>query len=561
MSDAGPIPAGALEHHVAFLGKTGSGKSNAAKVIIETALDNGERICVLDPTGSWWGLRLGRSGKASRYPVVIFGGLHADVPIGREHGAAVAEVVATSSTPAVIDTRLMTVGERTAFFTAFAQTLLRKNRGPLRLVIDEAHVFAPQGRVADPKSGEMLHAANNLVSLGRSIGLRIMLLSQRPAKLHKDSLTQVETLVAMRLIAPQDRKAIEEWIGEWADKDHGRGIVASLPSLPTGDAWIWSPEIGFLERKHFPLARTYDSGKAPTGDDGAPELQPLKLDQVNALLQTAAAELRANDPKVLKTEIARLQAELGSRTHQLTVPAYPDQRALVSRLESELTDVRARFGELSETLRQAAAIICGPSGSNSRSRAKAGAETTAIETAKAEPVSRLAGERTPEAPGGSNEPSGAPVTGPQRQMLEALLWWKAHGHSSPSRAQLAGKIGWKITSGHLKNVAGSLRGAGLIDYPQPGHFALTAAGEAAAPVPDVAENLHDSVRSALSGPQQTVFDFLRRNPGSQTRESLARACNWEPTSGHVKNVLGSLRTLQIIDYPAAGEVELQEWLQ
>jgi hypothetical protein len=209
------------------------------------------------------GLRLNANGKPSKYPVVIFGGLHADVPIGRPR-RAIAEVVATSSTPAVIDTRLMTVGERTQFFTAFAQTLLRKNRGPLRLVIDEAHVFAPQGRVADPRSGEMLHAANNLVSLGRSIGLRIMMISQRPAKLHKDSLTQVETLVAMRVIAPQDRKAIEEWIGEWADKEQGKEIVASLPSLPTGDAWIWSPEIGFLERKHFPLARTYDSGKAPS---------------------------------------------------------------------------------------------------------------------------------------------------------------------------------------------------------------------------------------------------------------------------------------------------------
>jgi hypothetical protein len=252
------------------------------RTIVEDSLDAGERVCVIDPTGAWWGLRLNRSGKASKYPVVIFGGLHGDVPIGREHGAAVAEVVATSSTPAVIDTRLMTVGERTQFFTAFAQTLLRKNKGPLRLVVDEAHVFAPQGRVADPRSGEMLHAANNLVSLGRSIGLRIMLISQRPAKLHKDSLTQVETLVAMRVIAPQDRKAIEEWIGDQADKDQGKEIVASLPSLKTGDAWVWSPEIGFLERVHFPLARTYDSGKAPTGGEGGPELQPLKLDEVNA---------------------------------------------------------------------------------------------------------------------------------------------------------------------------------------------------------------------------------------------------------------------------------------
>jgi DNA helicase HerA-like ATPase len=88
--------------------------------------------------------------------------------------------------------------------------LHRVNSKPLHIIIDEAHLFAPQGRVPDPQSGRMVHAANNLVSGGRVKGLRIMLISQRPAKLHKDSLTQVETLIAMRLIAPQDRAAVED---------------------------------------------------------------------------------------------------------------------------------------------------------------------------------------------------------------------------------------------------------------------------------------------------------------------------------------------------------------
>jgi hypothetical protein len=148
----------------------------------------------------------------------------------------------------------------------------------------------------------MLHAANNLVSLGRSIGLRIVLISQRPAKLHKDSLTQVETLVAMRLIAPQDRDAVADWIADQADKEQGKEIVASLPVLKTGDAWIWSPEAGVLERAHFPLASTYDSGKAPEGGAGAPELKPLDLAAVNALLDQAAADIKANDPRQLKGE-------------------------------------------------------------------------------------------------------------------------------------------------------------------------------------------------------------------------------------------------------------------
>lgn len=302
------IPAAALERHIGILGKTGSGKSNAAKTIAERIMFEGGRVCVIDPTGTWWGIRLRPDGaKKSKFEPVIFGGNHADIPIAGEHGAAVGEAIATASSSAIIDTRLMTVGARTRFFTAFAEALLRTNSGTLHLIIDEAHLFAPQGRVNDPQSGAMVGAANNLVSLGRGIGLRIILISQRPAKLHKDSLTQVETLVAMRLIAPQDRKAIEEWIGEWADPGKGKEITASLPSLPTGTAWVWSPEIDLLEKVKFPLAATFDSGK-PSAQQQA--LEPIDVKSMGDRLDTIRQEVLANDPARLRREIAALQAKL-----------------------------------------------------------------------------------------------------------------------------------------------------------------------------------------------------------------------------------------------------------
>jgi hypothetical protein len=572
-----PIPSGALEHHVGFLGKTGSGKSNAARTIVEDSLDAAERVCVIDPTGAWWGLRLNRSGKASKYPVVIFGGLHGDVPIGREHGAAVAEVVATSSTPAVIDTRLMTVGERTQFFTAFAQTLLRKNKGPLRLVIDEAHVFAPQGRVADPRSGEMLHAANNLVSLGRSIGLRIMLISQRPAKLHKDSLTQVETLVAMRVIAPQDRKAVEEWIGDQADRDQGKEIVASLPSLKTGDAWIWSPEIGFLERVHFPLARTYDSGKAPTGGDGGPELQPLKLDEVNALLDQAAEELRASDPRYLKGEIARLQRELAQANYQME-PAWPDQRGKVEQLR-RLGDTLYRRGIVIGVHRaidalnaikfdddEAPPLDSATVAAALQSRAKAGADARPVEEGRAEPVSRPAGGRSPVSGRGPGDvaavPASSTLTGPQRHLLETLAWWAAMGHDQPTRVQLAAKAGWKPRGSNLRNRLSELSSLGLVDYPANGRVRLTIAGANVAPLPDTSETLIESIRAELTGPQLAIVDVLLEYAGQAlTRASLAERIGWEPGGSNLRNRLSELSQLELVDYPNRGEVRLQEWVQ
>jgi uncharacterized protein len=182
---------------------------------------------------------------------------------------------------------MMTVGARTRFFTDFAVALLRNNARPLHLIIDEAHLFAPQGRVPDPQSGRMVHAANNLVSGGRVRGLRVMLISQRPAKLHKDSLTQVE-LIAMRLIAPQDRAAVEDWIGEWAEPKQGREIIASLPSLPRGTGWVWAPELDVLAKMDFPRIKTFDSSSTP--EDGEPVTAPVELSAIDiAALRDALA--------------------------------------------------------------------------------------------------------------------------------------------------------------------------------------------------------------------------------------------------------------------------------
>ncbi len=307
------IPAGAIDKHIAFLGATGSGKTSAAKRgLVEPALAEKKRVVILDPTGAWWGLRLKADGTGKGYQIYIFGGDHGDYPLRARDAALLAETFATSSDSAIFDMSLMTVSERTAFFTEFAETIRRKNKGPLHLVIDEAHLFMPQaGAASGGAVPAMLHAGNNLVSLGRSRGLRIAMISQRPAKLHKDSLTQVQSLVAMRLLAPQDRKAIADWIADQADPVKGREIIASLPSLKPGEAWVWSPQDDILRHTKFPLPRTFDSSRAPSAADGSgPELAPVNMDALKTRLTVLEDEKKANDPRALRAEIVKLRQEL-----------------------------------------------------------------------------------------------------------------------------------------------------------------------------------------------------------------------------------------------------------
>lgn len=586
-----PIPGAALAHHIGIVGKTGSGKSYAAQGIAEQLIAHGARVCIIDPTDRFWGLRLRPDGRgASGLEPVIFGGQHADLPLSGAHGAAIAEIAGTTTTPIILATRLMTVGERTRFFTDFAETLLRKNQGPLHLVIDEAHLFMPQaGAKVGGDAPKMLHAGNNLVSLGRGIGLRIMLLSQRPAKLHKDSLTQVETLVAFRLIAPQDRGAIREWVREWADEATGAEMMGSLPSLPTGTAWLWAPELDILRKVAFPRIETFDSGKI-LASQKAPALKPIDLAAVRGQLETIAREAVENDPKRLRAKIADLERALAkvSISSSSNEAAKMDMGARVAEAERRgyergLEANREAFAaalnaiaekmnplvakaetliaagtDLAEALRQFAPTVQEASPAPLARSGKIRQNLPESPAPVAQPI-----ERRPSKPqvAGSNpagRADGLDLTAPQRRILDALAWWAAIGVSPASRAQVAFVARYSPGSGAFANLLGGLRTAGYIDYPARNAVRLTDAGAAQAETPAAPPStaeLHARIFGMLREPQRRVLrPIIDAYPQGISRGMVAEIAGYSGGSGAYANLLGSLRTLQLIDYPAPGLV-------
>lgn len=254
------------------------------------------------------------TGKRKGFDIYIVGGDHADFPLARRDGAAWADIVGTTSDSFVFDTKQMTVSDRSLWFTDFAEALLRKNKGPLRLVIDEIHLFAPkQGAAGGGIVPNMLHATNNLISLGRSGGIRATMISQRPAKIHNDCLTQAHTLVAMNLIAPHDRNAVKDWIADQADIERGKEIIASLPTLAPGQGWVWAPKQNVLECYRFPKPMTFDSGAAP--DDDTAEtiaLPPVDPEAIKEKLAAVAKETIENNPARLKRTIIELRQQIAA---------------------------------------------------------------------------------------------------------------------------------------------------------------------------------------------------------------------------------------------------------
>lgn len=181
-----PIPIGALEQHVAIVGRTGSGKSYAARGAVEALLEAGRQVVVLDPTGVWWGLRAGANGGPG-FPVPVLGGDRADVALPAEAGAALAALLVARRQSAVIDTSGFTMGERRRFYGAFLAGLHHENRAALHLVVDEADELAPQRPLPDQTT--VLHEMDRIVRRGRARGFRVLMITQRPAVLHKDVLS------------------------------------------------------------------------------------------------------------------------------------------------------------------------------------------------------------------------------------------------------------------------------------------------------------------------------------------------------------------------------------
>jgi uncharacterized protein DUF87 len=327
-----PIPVAALSQHIIVLGKTRAGKSSKARVIVEHLLRQVKPVCIVDPKGDWYGLRSSADGKSSGFPVVIFGGDHADYPINEHSGAIVAELIASGNRPAIIDLGGWMVGPRTRFFIAFAEAFFRHSRGQRWLVIDEVHNFAPQsqGKVADVDTGKMLHWANRLASEGSGKGINLISASQRPQKVHKDYVTSHETLIACRAVHPLDLGAMEDWMKGY-DPTRAKEVRASLPKMQRPDGWVWSPEIDFGPKQiTWPLFATYDSFAAPTGHTARKLKGWAAIDEstISARLAKVTEEAKANDPKALKAEIADLKRQLAARPAETKTVTVTDKAAL-----------------------------------------------------------------------------------------------------------------------------------------------------------------------------------------------------------------------------------------
>jgi hypothetical protein len=554
-----PFPERVLHQHIATLGKTGSGKSSALRVIAEHLLDKQRRIAIVDPKGDWWGLKSSASGKSAGYPVIMFGDFKepraTDVPINDRSGKHVAELIATGNRPCVLGFRGWMPAQLVRFWLDFAPALFNANEGELYVIIDEVHNFAPKGKIFDPDAGKCLHWTNRIMSEGRGLGLTFFIASQRPQKVHNDTLDNCETLIAMRVAHPAARQALKDWIDGNGDPKRGTEVLNTLAQLKRGEAWIWSPENNFgPDRVQFPMFQTFDSFAPPQLQKKVSQAgwSEVDLDQVKEKLSAVIAEAKANDPKELKAEVTRLKQELRQRPAETKVVTEEKTVEVKVVSEKQIAELQALVVSLSAV---------GTSLSASLASVSSRKALTPQRPMTARPAKLKA---VPSRPAVTSNHHNSDLSAAQVRVLSRLVeLTESTGKESVRKEQLAAWAEYSPNSGGFNNYLGGLRTAGMIHYPQPGMVAITDQGlkhSAPEDVPTTSDEMLARAKRVLGGSEGKLLELLHESRETTAKTDLAEAAGFSPNSGGFNNYLGHMRTLGFIEYPQPGQVKCADWL-
>lgn len=320
-----------LDQNIAITGRAESGKSGIARLIVEADLTAGHRVCVIAPRDDWWGLRLTRGGrKPSGLNPILFGGGRADISLAPDSGAIMAELVAEKSISTVIATSHLSTTARCRWFSDFLNALVRMNREPLRLVIDDFEMFMVG---IGGKYDATTDALKNLMKTGGN-GISTVLITRFPERLAEIVRADPKTFILTRCA---DRPAISlscQLAGYTRGPDDDITIQDLLPSLLAGQAIVCAPG-AVPALREFDIHATYPRcmGAVPRAINTTKVKQwitaivservtrsvaPVDHQKLRGVVEIAAARISAQ----------RSGAEIGFEKCRAAVVDYLEQRGI-----------------------------------------------------------------------------------------------------------------------------------------------------------------------------------------------------------------------------------------
>ncbi|MGM0447257.1 MAG: ATP-binding protein [Methanobacteriota archaeon] len=279
-------------------GKSGSGKSNTASVVIENLLSNGFPVMIVDTDGEYYGLK-------EEYEILHAGAdEECDIVVSPEHAEKLANLALEQNVPIILDVSGY-LEEETAnelLLEVVKQLFAKEKRmkKPFLLVIEECHEYIPEGGGMD-ETGKMLIKVGKR---GRKHGLGIVGISQRPADVKKDFITQCDWLCWHRLTWDNDTKVVGRILGS--------KYASAVEDLGDGEAFLMTDWDESIRRIQFHRKETFDAGATPGLDDfERPELKSVSSDLVGELQSISDEEERR------ESEIADLKQVLEKRERRI----------------------------------------------------------------------------------------------------------------------------------------------------------------------------------------------------------------------------------------------------
>lgn len=248
-------------------GKSGSGKSVSTNVILEGLLDRDYPFLIIDTDGEYWGLK-------ELYQVLHLGaGERCDAEVDASDAETIVDV-ALGGQPVILDVSGYLRAEEARDLIESVLTELfreeKQRRQPFLLVAEEVHEYIPErGGLGDV--GDVLI---QIAKRGRKHGLGIVGVSQRPAAVDKDFITQCDWIVWHKLTWNNDTDVVA--------RIHGSDAASHVQEFDPGEAFLMADWETELQKIRFTMKRSYDAGATP------------------GMETTDPPRLRAVDPAVLE---------------------------------------------------------------------------------------------------------------------------------------------------------------------------------------------------------------------------------------------------------------------
>lgn len=206
---------------------SGGGKSWLLRRLLEQSHGKVQQI-IIDLEGEFSTLR-------EKYDYIL-AAKEGDTPAEPRSAALLAKRLLELNVSAIIDLYELSHQERKHFVRLFLSAMVNAPKNlwhPCLVIIDEAHVFAPQ-----TGQSEAMESVIDLATRGRKRGYCAVLATQRLSKLHKDAVAEMNNKLIGRTGLDIDRKRAAEELGFTTKED-----AISLRNLAPGEFYAFGPAI------------------------------------------------------------------------------------------------------------------------------------------------------------------------------------------------------------------------------------------------------------------------------------------------------------------------------